>query len=124
MTRERELYPGDEGETWREYRRLVLQELKNLREDVGDLSKDTTKGFEQVRTELAEFKVRLGRIEDDLERMQDAEQAEKPPPPAWQERVLTPPVIITLVVGVCVLAALILGRDEAVAPILEVVPTP
>ena len=42
----------------------------------------------------------------------------------WQERVLTPPVLIAAIVGGCILVALILGRDEAIAPIIEAVPSP
>lgn len=48
----------------------------------------------------------------------------RPPPTGWQGQVLTPPVIVTLCISLVLVVALLLGRDEAITPIVEAIPTP
>lgn len=82
---------------------------------------------EEIQKDVHAMQLALNTVQSDLKnhlkRCADHDEAEAKPG-GWQERVLTPPVIIAAILGACVLVALILGRDDAVAPILDVVPAP
>ena len=82
---------------------------------------------EEIQKEVHALQLSLNDVKNDvknhLKQCAGHNEAEGKPG-GWQDRVLTPPVLMVAILGACVLVALILGRDEAVAPILEVVPTP
>lgn len=83
---------------------------------------------EGLHKQIHAMQLSLNDIKNDLKNhtknCADHNEAQAQRPTGWQDRLLTPPVVIVAILGAVLIVALILGRDEAVEPILGALPTP
>lgn len=83
---------------------------------------------EEIHKQIHAMQLSLNDLKNDLKNhlkhCADHNEADTPQPAGWQDRLLTPPVVISAILGTVLIVALILGRDDAVEPILGALPTP